>query len=818
MSCVCVCFTKCVVDISIVGRVGEVSSAIVVVALRTCCRFDRTHIRKQSIMQGSSASSPGQRQGSQRIDRNIASAAPPAVAPHPSHVIRSNDNIIRRVFELRADIMSAIRNGRPSSRNSDRINREDDDRNEDVMVDGDSGEPLPSIPSSSLAQHVLSWDASFIRDRIVAACTLANELRIAPGNANGSGEQRDSSERAKGVLSRCLELLYYTEQTVSLMKMTTKSLEALPSNAPIVSSRGRNDDEDAFNEDMNEGDESLAPVVFRFVPIDENVKTTSAQRLILYVLNVVFLRGYCRCGDDCYERLFLPSTSSRAATNGVIHDTKAWKRVCSLRDLIYDVTKKEMQFDQWLNLTQNKCNAQAVIDYMTHCSDSQFPSLVKNRHMFSFRNGIYVTAMDAVFNGNEFQHMDIRTRRESLKDAFIPYGSQKHAELPPHVASCRFIDEIFPIHDECYGGSENEGGEDWYHRFRTPFLQSIMDYQRFDEQVCRWMYVMIGRLLYEQGDFDGWQVLPFLKGQASSGKSTIVYMCRNMFEPSDVGMLSNNIERKFGISSFYDKYLFVAPEIKSDLQLEQAEFQSMVSGESVQVAFKFRDARTVDWKVPGIMAGNEVPGWIDNSGSISRRIVVFEFMRKVVDGDMELKNKLQRELPSIILKCNRAYHEAVRACGSDNIWNHLPEYFRRTKEELTESTNPITHFMNSGKLQYGDPQAYMPMDTLKRAFQAHCEENNFRKMRLTKDKFEPAMFEFGLTLEKNNNGISRRYPRPVAGNENNNNNGDNNRYGRMECHKEWCMGADLTANHNNNNNNSGGGDNVFENGNSLFFS
>ena len=49
----------------------------------------------------------------------------------------------------------------------------------------------------------------------------------------------------------------------------------------------------------------------------------------------------------------------------------------------------------------------------------------------------------------------------------------------------------------------------------------------------------------------------------------------------------------------------MAPEIKSDFRMEQAEMQSIVSGESVQVAAKHLKAFSVEWNVPIIMAGNE---------------------------------------------------------------------------------------------------------------------------------------------------------------------------------------------------------------------
>ena len=56
-----------------------------------------------------------------------------------------------------------------------------------------------------------------------------------------------------------------------------------------------------------------------------------------------------------------------------------------------------------------------------------------------------------------------------------------------------------------------------------------------------------------------------------AGKSTIVLkVAKQFYEDIDCGTLSNNIESKFGLSQFHDKLLFVAPEIKSDLKIEQA--------------------------------------------------------------------------------------------------------------------------------------------------------------------------------------------------------------------------------------------------------
>ena len=47
--------------------------------------------------------------------------------------------------------------------------------------------------------------------------------------------------------------------------------------------------------------------------------------------------------------------------------------------------------------------------------------------------------------------------------------------------------------------------DNWYN-IPTPYLQSILDFQ-FNEQeehedICRWMYILIGRMLYDVGDLD----------------------------------------------------------------------------------------------------------------------------------------------------------------------------------------------------------------------------------------------------------------------------------------------------------------------------
>lgn len=246
--------------------------------------------------------------------------------------------------------------------------------------------------------------------------------------------------------------------------------------------------------------------------------TTTLQKLLLYLLDHAVEKRYRRHLGWCYEPIVVDG-----------HETHAWRGVMEIKDWVYAATRKEVAWEQWVWMTQGQ-NARAAIEYLTNCQDHSFPVLNKNRGVFAFRNACYVAP----------------------EDRLVYFDSEDR--LPSSVVACKFFDVEAP---------ELSGGIDGIH---TPLLDSIMDYQEFSPDVKRWMLILLGRLLYDVNDKDGWQVIPFFKGQASSGKSTLVLkVAKAFYETIDVGCLSNNVERKFGISAFADKLLFVAPEIKSDL-------------------------------------------------------------------------------------------------------------------------------------------------------------------------------------------------------------------------------------------------------------
>ena len=440
------------------------------------------------------------------------------------------------------------------------------------------------------------------------------------------------------------------------------------------------------------------------------------QNLLLYLLDSIYTTGLQRYNDSLYEKIYF---------NGFF--THAWKEKLTIRKFIYEKTEFCQDYRQWHNLTSNASNIKNATDFLENCKDPRINDLKKDRHVFAFRNGIYNCKEKTI---------------DGYTDHFYEYGADLTKSLNIDIVACKFFNCDFNNFDEI---------DDWY-LIPTPFFQSILDYQDFSEEVSRWIYVLIGRLFFELGELDNWQIALFLEGVAGSGKSTITKIVKKFYETCDVGVLSNNIEKTFGLSSLKDKLLFLAPEIKGDLKLEQSEFQLLIEGGDMQLPIKYKESHYIEWKIPGLFAGNEPPNYTDNSGSISRRLVVAKFHKKVNLKDPDLDIKLVKELPSIIKKAACAYLSAVNKFQGQDFWNSLPKYFRDTQQDMAQNTHSLEHFISSGKVVLGEG-VYCREKIFVQAFNDHCKECTLERHKFTTDYYLGVFGNYHITVKKNQNLI-----------------------------------------------------------------
>lgn len=428
------------------------------------------------------------------------------------------------------------------------------------------------------------------------------------------------------------------------------------------------------------------------------------QKLLKLLLEICETRKYKKYKELIYRPVYTKNN----------HYTFSCQKVTDIEKFVYEETSRDrnpMFFDL---ATKDKSTINFMQTHLKNCKDNSLPDLIKNRNLFSFNNGIY----------------ELYQEQEDGKytDRFYPYEHKDRPEMETGTVCSKYFDikmDYQPI-------------SDWYD-ISTPNIDKILDLQFSHEKdyknISRWFYILLGRLLYRVGQMDDWQVIAFMKGLAGTGKGTACKTVQRFYAPEDVGVLGNDAEKTFGLSAIYDKLLFVAPEIKEDISLPQASFQSMISGEEVSVPIKHKTAESITWEVPGILAGNEVPNWTDNSGSIARRLIIFAFNKKVPrsKSDPNLSRKITENIPNILRKCNLAYLDAVNNFCKKNIWDILPKYFRLRQDELSEHTNELKKFLKSPGIVYGY-NCHVSEKELKYKFLEYLKENNIKSYRYSPDK------------------------------------------------------------------------------------
>lgn len=435
------------------------------------------------------------------------------------------------------------------------------------------------------------------------------------------------------------------------------------------------------------------------------------QALLIYLLGRLHEMRLRRFEGYVYQQVFMGN-----------RPTHAWEEKCDIPTIIRSFCDKETH-NQWWKASTSGGNFDAAVKYLTSCQDMEFPDLNIKRRVWSFTDGIY----------------------DASDDSFVTYDDP----INEHLVSCKIIKKDFlPVY---YKGNPRVSPKLTYEDLHTPMFDSIFGPQEWDETMIKWMFVFIGRLFYEVNEMDSWQVIPFMKGVAGTGKSTVIKVVQLMYNMRDIGVISNNIEKKFGLATIFNKTLFVVPELKGDFAMDQADFQSMVTGEELSLAQKNKMPLTGQWTVPGIMAGNESAGWEDKSGSISRRIVVFDFPNKVPLDKLNpnLINEIRdKEIPTIIRKASMAYHDALSRFRRGDIWSVLPPRICEEKKRLQYSTNPLYAFINSDNLVLNQEEYTLESMFISRlkAFASLKFPNSV--ITFTPDFYSYIFSDFGLSIKR----------------------------------------------------------------------
>lgn len=449
-------------------------------------------------------------------------------------------------------------------------------------------------------------------------------------------------------------------------------------------------------------------ILFKYTRFTDESKKTPYQCLLLYLLELFSEEGFTKCGGNLYKPIL---------KNG--NNTHAWKKQCTIKEFIYQKTDHKINFNQWKNATASGgSNINNAEKYFNEYVGPELPALIKDRHLFAFRNGNYITKYNTSKENEPAEYIDV----------FVPY-TQSHPYITNFTVACKY-------HDLDFNNFEEYSSDEWFKIINyCPTLKSLLDYQEFTDDVQKWLCTFMGRMCFDIGELDNWQVLLYLLGQAGAGKSTILMkILQKFYEEEDVGVIANNIDAKYGIKPHANKFMVLAPEIAENFKMEQTDWQLIVEGGRNTYSEKYKTDETIDWKVPMIMGGNKIMRYKNNSESVSRRTAVVNFWKKVLNTDTEIDKKLAKEIPFILKLCVKGYYSALNTYGKKGIWNILPRYFHENKEDMEQTTNSLQNFLKSGKVVF-ERKLYVPMKVFSQAFNEHCRENNLPREQFTKDYF-----------------------------------------------------------------------------------
>jgi len=367
-------------------------------------------------------------------------------------------------------------------------------------------------------------------------------------------------------------------------------------------------------------------------------------------------------------------------------DPKQAREESTLEYFVYQRTGAARNQEFW----EYVCNSNAqtkLVNNLTKVVDPRFPDLVVDRYLFAFNNGIYSAMTDSFhLNGSVEVNEWIRRGKGAVKffDRELNWEAIKNLT---------------------------------WDAIQTPNYEKLFSVNFPDKQVQFVYTAMHGRLFYEIKALDKWDVFIFHLGASGSGKSTIMTLMKEFYDPGNVGTFDNDTEKNFALEPWIGKLLGLGSDVDEAFAkvFQATQITKMSGGEQIDVKQKCKTALTFDnWTIPFAFAGNGLPAWYDDSKRIDRRIVVFYHTKPVPRNQMisDFDKKLQEEAPLILVKMNRAYLKLVNDVGAQKaLFEHLKTltpYFDDKKEELVKELSPFDSFMNDKAIVSYDKSYWFP--------------------------------------------------------------------------------------------------------------
>jgi len=214
-------------------------------------------------------------------------------------------------------------------------------------------------------------------------------------------------------------------------------------------------------------------------------------------------------------------------------------------------------------------------------------------------------------------------------------------------------------------------------------------------------------------------------GPGADGKSTLLKILRAMVGPKNCAAVNiEDLDDQFQRSSLYGKLLNISTEVGSKA-MESKIFKAIVSGDSIQAAFKHENSFEFEPTCKMAFAANRFPRVLDNSDGFFRKILPIQFKKQfLTGGDKGLLDTLKGELSGI-------FHWSL--IGRKRLWEQKDftecDETNRIMLDYRRSNNPVLCFAED-ELEFGDPtdEAYeASKKEVYDLYATYCKENGYQK-------------------------------------------------------------------------------------------
>jgi hypothetical protein len=282
--------------------------------------------------------------------------------------------------------------------------------------------------------------------------------------------------------------------------------------------------------------------------------------------------------------------------------------------------------------------------------------------------------------------------------------------------------------------------------------------QGFSMEERMWVYILLGRGLFWNEDFDKWKFAVLFIGSVGE---ILLNLFSSIYQPDQIEFLDSKSNAK--LQNLYEKFVVLGSAEKI-ISTDQEQFQKCINNlEEYIIPGERKDGinskklSSYCWKTPIFMTSqNMILNCKEYSLGLRRNLVILKMNNaRILDLGTNLRAKLKSELGRLVPKIARAYKWAVEIYGGNDddydISSILPDSFRDASEEMIKANNPLYSFIKSKDFIILSPSSSMQFEEFQSMFKMFCRKNGYSKFqreRLDYCYCEFLFSFFGIALDK----------------------------------------------------------------------